>query len=319
MHTAHGREDTEATSVTVHGRRRRPRRVVADVAIRLFRLLVTAASLWPVAASADQGPLFSGHGPVFGLTTPTNADAAWAIDLGFMGRKGDADDGAMIRTMISYGVTEDVQVSWSMPLVFSSAPLAPARMTGMMPGNGDVEAIGAWRFHRQGTGVGSRFESTAYAGVVIPGPQRPALPSRDLRRALGTYTAVSTGIASRSHYVWVGAGYTRFLEARGDRRPSVFAYTAVWGYRPPPLQKEYPHWDWRLFVEMTGERSGGLRRGGVARPGSGSHQIFVGPATLGLYKNYAIEGGIQLPVYRDVGAVFQRERFRFAVNFTYYP
>lgn len=21
----------------------------------------------------------------------------------------------------------------------------------------------------------------------------------------------------------------------------------MWGYRPPPLRKEYPHWDWRLF------------------------------------------------------------------------
>lgn len=158
-------------------------------------IFVVASSLWTGAAFADQGPLFSGHGPVFGLTTPTNADAAWAIDVGVMGRKGDEDDGAMMRTMFSYGVTEDVQVSWSMPLVFSSAAFAPARMTGMMPGSGDFEAVGAWRFHRMGTGIGRRFESTAYAGVVIPGPQRPAGVAGELSRALGSYTAVSTGIA----------------------------------------------------------------------------------------------------------------------------
>jgi hypothetical protein len=39
---------------------------------------------------------------------------------------------------------------------------------------------------------------------------------------------------------------------------------------------------------------------------------------LGIYKNYALEGGMQFPVFRDVGANFQRERFRFAVNLSYF-
>lgn len=286
------------------------------VAIAAF---LAATSVSAERGSADQGPLFSGHGPVFGMTTPTNADDGWAIDVGLMGRKGEEGDGAMLRTMFSYGLTEDLQVSWSLPLVFSSAAFAPARMTGMMPGSGDFEAIGAWRFHRRGTGVGTRFESTAYAGAIIPGPQRGAGMARDLKRAPGTYTAVSTGMASRSHYAWGGVGYTRFLESEGDRRANVFSYSAVWGYRPPPLQKEYPHWDWRLFVEMTGERSQGIRRDGLDMPETRGHQIFLGPATLGIYKNYAIEGGIQFPVYRDIGARLQRETFRFAINFTYFP
>ena len=34
-------------------------------------------------------------------------------------------------------------------------------MTGMMPGGGDLESILAWRFHRRGTNVGTRVESTA--------------------------------------------------------------------------------------------------------------------------------------------------------------
>lgn len=260
----------------------------------------------------------SGHGPVFGMTTPTNAKDAWAIDFGVMGRTGEGDDSAMTRAMLTYGFTEDVQLSVSAPFVFTSGSFAAARGTAMMPVSGDVEAIGAWRFRRQGTAVGTRIESTAYGGLIVPGPQKAVGRAHDLRRAPGFYTAVATGVASRSHYVWTGIGYTRFAGRDGDQRPDILSYSVVWGYRPPPLRKEYPHWDWRVFVELTGERSGNLQRGGAAQGGTGGHQVLLGPTALGIYKNYAIEGGVQFPVYREVGARLQREHLRYALNVSYF-
>jgi hypothetical protein len=57
----------------------------------------------------------------------------------------------------------------------------------------------------------------------------------------------------------------------------------------------------------------------VALPGSDSHQIFVGPTTLGVYKNYAVSAGLQFPVYQDVSRLYYpRERFRLAINFSYF-
>lgn len=282
------------------------------------RPVLMAALLAAVVSGSPSTARASGHGPVFGMTTPTNAAGGWSFDLGLMGRTGDGDDGAMTRAMVSFGITEDLQVSVSAPLVFASAPFAPARATAMMPGNGDFESIGAWRFHRRGTAVGRRVESTAYGGLILPGPQKPAGMPGDLRRAPGVYTAVASGVASRSHYVWGGIGYTRFAARAGDQRPAIFSYSAVWGYRPPPLRKEYPHWDWRLFLELTGESSGNLRRDGIEHPGTGGHQVFLGPTTLGIYRNYAIEGGMQFPVYRDVGVRLQRETVRYAVNLSYF-
>src|SRR5712692_582243 len=47
----------------------------------------------------------SGHGPVFGLATPTNPKNGWSLDLGFMGRNGQVDSGAMFRGMLGYGIT----------------------------------------------------------------------------------------------------------------------------------------------------------------------------------------------------------------------
>jgi len=262
------------------------------------------------------GAFASGHGPVFGMTTPTNARRGWSLDTGVMGRSGSQNNGVMSRAMLSYGVTEDLQLSFSAPYVFSSAPLVPARSTGMMSSTADFEVIAAWRFHRQGTNIGRRFESTAYGGLIMPGPQRPKGMLGNLARAPGFYSAVATGMASRSHYFWVGIGDMHFPERKNDQRPNLFTYSAVWGYRPRALRKDYPHWDWRVFAEMNGEISNKVLMGGVHMPGTGGHQVLLGPTVLGIYKNYAIEGGVQFPVFRDVGASFQRERFRYAFNFS---
>jgi hypothetical protein len=69
---------------------------------------------------------------------------------------------------------------------------------------------------------------------------------------------------------------------------------------------------------MTGEPSGNIERAGVRLRGSDSHQVFLGPTTLGVYKNYAVSAGIQFPIYRATSPIYPRERVRFAFNFAYF-
>jgi len=262
--------------------------------------------------------LASGHGPLFGLSTPTNSQGGWSLDIGSMSRAAVDGYAEMTRAMLSYGITQDVQVSLTAPYVFASQPLLPTRGTAMMSATSDFEAIGAWRFYREAPGIGSRFEATAYGGLILPGPQRLPGMLGTLKRAPGLYSAAATGYASRSHYLWGGIGYTHFAEAEGDQRPRIHNYSLVWGYRPKPLRKDYPHWDWRGFIEATGEDVGRIRKAGLPMPGTDGRQVFVGPSALGIWKNYAIEGGIQFPVYRDTGPSFEREKFRVALNFSYF-
>jgi len=73
-----------------------------------------------------------------------------------------------------------------------------------------------------------------------------------------------------------------------------------------------------IFGEMTGERSGRILRVGEDLPGSQGQQIFFGPSLLGVYRAIGIEAGMQFPLYRDVGPLFPRERYRFSVNFAYF-
>ncbi len=65
----------------------------------------------------------SGHGPVFGGAPPTLGKGGWQLDQAWMGRlgRGRQDDEQMLRTMLSVGITEDLQISGSLPITLDSA------------------------------------------------------------------------------------------------------------------------------------------------------------------------------------------------------
>ena len=256
----------------------------------------------------------SGHGPLFGLATPTNSKGEWSFDTGLFGRAAAGGTQLSARELFSYGFTPYLMLGVSAPAVLVNTAVPPTRL---MPAD-EFEGTLAWRFQHRASAVGTRFETTAFGGLAMPGPQARFPGSAHYSRAPGAMVGVVTGIASRSHYIWVGGSFTRFFESGGDRRPNVLDYSAVYGYRPPSWRREADKWDWRLFAEMTGERSNRFLLEGITLPGSESHQLFLGPSALGIYKNYAVEFGAQLPVYQHVGPLQQRERLRVAVNFSYF-
>lgn len=258
----------------------------------------------------------SGHGPVFGLATPTNPKGGWSLDFNLMGR-GGAGSGVMFRPALGYGITENLKIAVSAPVSFRAEPFPPSRMSAFTSMSGDFEGIGIWRFHRQDTGIGSRFESAAIGGVLLPSPQNAGGPLKGLKSGVGALVGGVTGVASRSHYSWGGATYQRYSPSDGDRRPDLLFYTFAYAYRPPSWRTD-TGWDWRIFGEMTGERSGNIQRAGPELRGTDSHQVFLGPTTLGVYKNIAVSAGVQFPVYRASSPIFPRERVRFALNFAYF-
>jgi len=254
------------------------------------------------------------HGPVFGLATPTNPQGGWSFDLGVNGRSGVASN---LEAELSYGLTQNIKLAVSGPVVFQPDPYPRSSVTINTPISGDFSGLVWWRFKKKDFS-GKRIESTAVAGALVPGPQGETGLYRGLNSGLGYLVGVVTGVASRSQYVWVGTSYQRYAESKGDRRPDLLTYTAVYGYRPASWRTDYPRWDWRVFGEFTGERTGTLLRQNFELPGSGANQMFLGPSLLGVYRAIGIEAGIQFPVYRDAGPLYPKERYRFAVNFAYF-
>src|SRR5262249_24345493 len=125
------------------------------IALLLFLLTLPAC----IAKAAD-------HGPVFGLATPTNSQGEWSLDLGAFGRTSSASQ-LSVRGLAGYGFTPHLTLSVTLPGVIGNATLPPTRI---QPG-ADFDSTLAWRFHHNTTKIGTRFESTAFAGLVVPGPQ----------------------------------------------------------------------------------------------------------------------------------------------------
>jgi hypothetical protein len=253
------------------------------------------------------------HGPVFGLATPTNSQGEWSLDFGAFGRTAATGSQISVRSLVGYGFTPHLTLSGTLPGVIGNATLPPTRI---QPGS-DFDSTLAWRFHHNTTRIGTRFESTAFAGLAVPGPQSAFPGLAQNSHAPGNMFGAVTGVASRSHYLWLGGSFTHFYEHNNNQRPGVFDYSLVYGYRPPKWRTESDKWDWRLFAEMVGERSGHFVQSGIDVPGTDAHQIFLGPSALGIYRNYTVSFGVQAPVYRSVGSMFPKERVRFAVNFSY--
>jgi len=253
---------------------------------------------------------------VFALATPTNPKGGFGFDTSFMGRYGGGA-GDMFRGTLGYGITENLKVSVSAPLIFQAEPFTSSRTAAVTPMGGDFEALGLWRFHRNDFGVGARFESTAIGGLLLPGPQADSGPLKGIASRPGALAGIVSGVASRSHYVWAGTTYQRYAKADGGRRPDLLFYSFAYAYRPKSWRKDRG-WDWRIFGECTGERIGLLERGGADVAGSRGNHVFIGPTTLGVYKNYAVSGGVQFAVYQNIGPIYPRERVRVAVNFTWF-
>ena len=254
------------------------------------------------------------HGPVFSYATPVNSQGEFSFDTGIYGRYGSQGTQFSTGSGFGYGVTPHITVNAVFPVSFGSGSLPETRI---MSGS-EWSAGASWRFLHSVTSVGKRIESTASLGVVVPGPQQDSGVLGSLHRAPGVAGSLATGFASRSQYLWAGGGYTRFAEASGDRRPDTISWSTVYGYRPSRLRRGYDQWDYRGFAELTGEHTGAVRSSGIVLPDSSSTTVWLGPSVLAIFKDVAIEGGVQGPLFRDVSeSIYGRERVRFALNFSY--
>lgn len=258
-----------------------------------------------------------GHGPTFGLATPTLGKGQWSSDTIGMALGTDEGTSFMTREWIGYGITEDLQATLGFPLSptidkLSSPPRT--RVGSMMGAFGDVEGSLLWRFQRHAPAVGSRFESTLMLGG--------SLPTEDKRGGVSVgpslNVAAVTGYASRTVYGWIGGGFQRYFE-RGDDRLGDLPYaSAVFGWRPPIFQHDYPKPDWRIFVESLAEFPQRDRLNGASRLDSGGEKVLVGPSLLGLYGKWGVEAGVLFPVHQRLNGNQPEETFRAKIVFTWW-
>src|SRR5688500_3408704 len=89
---------------------------------------------------ATQGQT-SGHGPLFALSTPTNAARQWSLDFATLTIRDQENTGAVFRNILSYGITDAVMLSVSVPLI-------AGQTESLTPALGSYEGFVTWRFQK---------------------------------------------------------------------------------------------------------------------------------------------------------------------------
>ena len=272
---------------------------------RAITLLVL--SLLPLRVMA------SGHGPIFGLATPTNSQGEWSFDQGVFGRSTSVGSQASIRELVGYGFTPHLTLSFTLPVVVGDTRLPPTRI---QPGD-DFDSTLAWRFQHRATKVGTRIESTAFAGLVVPGPQSAFNGVANTSNVPGFMVGAVTGEPLSAITCGLELRSRSSVNTTGTN--DLMFSTTAW-CMDIALRSGEGH-----RTNGTGDSSGNLWASDLANSSKANtsvvdtqaHQVFLGPSALGIYRNYTVSFGAQFPIYRDVGAVWPKERVRFAVNFSY--
>lgn len=257
-----------------------------------------------------------GHGPLYGLQTPTLAKGG--VDLNAAGMSIGTEEGAsyMIRYIFSYGITEDLQVNITTPTMIEPLEIAPrTRGNSNMPANGDIEASLWYRFFSNAFGIGKRYESTIILGFSTPTEDTVG----QVTIGNSFHAAITMGYISRTWYAWLGGGYQYYFERGNEQLGDLPYLSAVIGYRPNIFMGDYPKPDWRVFVESLAEFPGDNKymeqEDFIDQP---SNKVLVGPSFLGLYGPWGISFGALFPIVQDLipGAV--KENYRLSLNLSYW-
>ncbi len=257
-----------------------------------------------------------GHGPLYGLQTPTLAKGGVDFNIAAMSIGTEEDASYMLRYIWSYGINEDLQINLTTPTIISKSANPPrTRGNSNMPANGDIEASVWYRFFSNAFDVGKRFESTAILSV--------SAPTEDIRGETkvsnSVHGALSTGYASRKWYAWIGGGYQYYFEKDNEQLGDLPYASLVVGYRPNFFMEDYPKPDWRMFVESLIEFPGSNKfEGNVAPLSSRGKKIMIGPSFLGLYGAWGVSFGALFPAYQDIGAGLKKEKYRLSINISYW-
>ncbi|MEQ9221193.1 MAG: hypothetical protein RLO17_24270 [Cyclobacteriaceae bacterium] len=256
-----------------------------------------------------------GHGPLFGLQTPTLAKGGFDFNAAAMSLATDDDQSFMLRYIWSYGVTEDLQLNITTPTMINRLSEAPrTRGNSNMPANGDIEASVWYRFFSSAFSVGKRFESTAVLSISTPTEKTRG----QTNVSNSIHGAISTGYASRTWYAWVGGGYQYYFEEAGDQLGDLPYASLVVGYRPNIFMGDYPKPDWRIFVESLAEFPGSNTFEGQLSPtDQRGKKVMLGPSFLGLYGAWGISFGALFPAYQNVNEG-PKEKYRLSMNISYW-
>jgi hypothetical protein len=250
------------------------------------------------------------HEPLFGFGPHTIFKGGLGVEMEIEGEKtsgvAEKEKEYTLHTEILYGVTTDLSATFALPMVLAKKA-ENGGIEESSSGPGDLEMRLKYRFWRHDQ------PGIQDAAAVIVGAKLPSGDDDTSPRLGSGSTDFTFGLtAARESLVWYYFGDIRYrLITRADGLKSgdrFFADTAI-GIRPWPT--EYLKPDLVLLAELNWETWRRNELNGVDVANTGGDRLFFSPSFFFTIRNWAIKGGVQLPLYHDLHGDQPEEDYRF--------
>lgn len=256
------------------------------------------------------GPAYA-HEPIFGLGPHTIFKGGLGVEIEIEGERasgaGEVETEYVLQSEIIYGITTDLAATLAVPYVIERA-IESGGVERSASGLGDVSLRGKYRFWRRDA-PGVQDAAAFVLGVKFPTGDDDRTP----RLGSGSTDFLFALAASRESLKWYYFGDIRYrLNTKGggglEKGDRFFADLAV-GVRP--TRTEYLKPDLVLIVELNWETLMEDELNGSDVGDSGGNRLFLSPSFFFTYRNVAVKGGVQVPVYQDLNGEQPEADYRF--------
>jgi hypothetical protein len=254
------------------------------------------------------------HEPIFGLGPHVIYKGGIGVEVEFEGGKASGGEERekeySLHTEVIYGITSDLAVTLAFPYIIEKS----AEKDGIerkSSGIGDLSLRLKYRFWRHDR-PGIQDSAAVIGGIKLPTGDDGEIP----KLGSGSTDFLFGITAARESLKWYYFGDLRYrVNTRGSgglRKGNRFFADFSIGVRPwPPV---YLKPDLVVLAELNWESIMRDSLDGTEVEDSGGNQLFFSPSFFLTYRNWAIKGGVQIPVYQNLYGEQPEDDYRFSFS-----
>ncbi|RMD62064.1 MAG: hypothetical protein D6826_08330 [Alphaproteobacteria bacterium] len=273
-------------------------------------LVALAAGVAPILAAAPT----RAHGPLFSPAPETIFKGGTELTLGLHTEKatGASEHETAYEASVEaeYGLTADWEIGIEVP--YARRDLDDGGGTAV--GLGDLTLETKYQFWGRDL-PGAQYKAAALLKLKLPSGEDARTP-RLGSGSTDVIAGLATGYESRRWYWFASAVYRANTEGGGLEKGDRQFLNLVGGIRPVLTAYDEP--DTVLMLELNWERSARDDLDGVALANTGGWELFVSPVIWWTYRQFAVRGGVQIPVAENLNGIQPSSDYRARVEFVYH-
>ncbi|NIA29914.1 MAG: hypothetical protein GWP06_08405 [Actinobacteria bacterium] len=250
------------------------------------------------------------HEPIFGLGPHVVFKGGFGIETEYakelLAGVNELESTTSLRTEIMYGATGNLAVTLSAPTIFGHKT---GNGTESSSGIGDISLRTKYRFWRDDK-PGIQDAAAVIIGIKLPTGDYESTPPL----GSGSTDVLFALAAARESRRWYYFGNVRYrLNSKGNtiRFGNRFFADAAFGVRP--WLTEYLKPDLVVMVELNWEAMQPNKIDNQIVANSGGDQLFLSPGIFFTLRNWAIKGGLQIPLLQKLNGLQRETNYRYAL------